>query len=169
MLPRFMEGGEEADRVMPPCAGEAQEQGDVCLQFVAVAGESEKGIAEAVFVRGAVPAPRGVGEVPHVFRCVIPVMPARAGMGMDGGAVVGDGKAFPWHDAACHGRQDGRMVEELLQAIFEVERDVFPGHNAFFDHFDDFRLCLPGFLLLHLGLVWSPAVPGSGEQLVPRV
>ena len=49
-------------------------------------------------------------------RCAIPVVSARAGMGMHGGAVSGNGKMFSWYEAAFQGRQDSRMIEEALQA-----------------------------------------------------
>ncbi len=38
MLFQFMEGHEEADGVMPPCAGKAQEQGDVGPEFAVITG-----------------------------------------------------------------------------------------------------------------------------------
>ena len=34
----FMESGEKADRIMPPYAGKAQEQRDVCHEFGVIAG-----------------------------------------------------------------------------------------------------------------------------------
>lgn len=51
-----------------------------------------------------------------------------AGMSMDGGAVAGNGKVLAWYEAAFHGRQDGGMIEELLQAALKVKRDILPGH-----------------------------------------
>ena len=76
--------------------------------------------------------------MPQVFRCAVPVVSARGGMGMDGGAVSGNGKVFLWYEAAFQGRQNGRMIEEALQASLKVKRDIFPIHEAFFDGFGDF-------------------------------
>lgn len=50
------------------------------------------------------------------------------GMGMDGGAVPGNGKVLLRNAAAFYGRQDGHMIEELLQEQFKVKRDILPGH-----------------------------------------
>lgn len=94
---------------------------------------------------------------------------AWAGMGMDGGAVPGNGKVLPWYEAAFHGRKDGDMIEELLKGLLKVERDVLPGHEAFFDGFGDFGLCFLGFLLLPFGLVRLFAVPGGREQPAPCI
>ena len=38
MFFHFMESDEEADRIMPPCAGKAQEQRDVCPEFGVITG-----------------------------------------------------------------------------------------------------------------------------------
>ncbi len=46
MLFQFMERDQEADGIMPLCAGEAQEQGDVRLKFRVIAGQLEQGVAE---------------------------------------------------------------------------------------------------------------------------
>lgn len=40
--------------------------------------------------------------------------------GIYGGAVAGDGEMLLWYEAAFHGRQDGCMVEELLQTLLKT-------------------------------------------------
>ena len=107
--------------------------------------------------------------MPQVFWCAILVVPARAGMGMYGGAVTGNGKVLLWYEAALRGRQDGRMVEEPLQAFLEVKRDILPAHEPFFDRFGDFGLCLLSFLIFPFRLIRLFVVPGSGKQFVPGV
>lgn len=171
MLFQFMERDQEADGIMPLCAGEAQEQGDVRLKFRVIAGQLEQGVAEVILVQAAVPAPGriGVGEVPQAVRRTVPVVAVGAGVGMHGGAVAGDGKVRLWYEATFQGRQDGRMAEKLLQALLKVERDILPGHEPFFDGFRDFLFCLLCFLVLSFGPVRLFAVPGSGKQLIPAI
>lgn len=67
-------------------------------------------------------------------------MPIWAGVSVDGGSIPGNSKAFLRNEAAFHGRKDGHMIEKPLQALLEVERDVFPGHEALFDGFGDLWL-----------------------------
>ena len=171
MLFQFMERDQEADGIMPFGAGEAQEQGDVRLKFRVIAGELEQRVAEVILVQVAVPAPGriGVGEMPKAVRCAVPVMPVGAGVGMYGGAVARNSKVFLWYEAAFHGRQDGCMVEEPLQALLKVERDILPGHEPIFNGFSDLLFCLLCFQVFSFGLVRLFAVPGSGEQFVPGV
>ena len=76
---------------------------------------------------------------------------------------------FLWYEAAFHGRQDSRIVEEPLQALLKVERDILPGHEPFFDGFGNLCLCLLRFLVLPFGPVRLSAVPGSVEQFTPGV
>ena len=171
MLFQFMERDQEADRVMPLRAGEAQEQGDVRLKFRVIAGELEQCVAEVILVQVAVPAPGRirVGEMAQALRGAIPVVPVWAGMGMYGGAVSGESKAPFWYEAALHGRQDGEVVEELLQELLKVERDILPGQEPLFDGFSDFLLCLLSLLVPAFGPVRLFVVPGSGEQLAPGI
>ena len=166
-----MERDQEADRIMPFCAGEAQEQWDVRLKLRVIAGQLEQRVAEVILVQVTVPAPGRirVGEMAQAVRCAVPVMPVGAGVGMYGGAVAGDGKVPLWYEATFHGRQDGHVVEELLQALLKVERDILPGHEPFFDGFGDFLLCLLCFLVFAFGSVRLFAVPGSRKQLIPGV
>ena len=86
-------------------------------------------------------------------------MPAGAGMGVDRGAIPGNRKMSFWYEAAFHRRQDSRMIEELLQPLFKVKRDIFSVHESFFDHFGDFGFWLLCFLLFSLRLLRLPAVP----------
>ena len=62
--------------------------------------------------------------MPQVIRCAVPVVAVGAGIGMYGGAVAGNGKVLLWYEAAFHGRKDGRMIEEPLQALLKVERNT---------------------------------------------
>ena len=171
MFSKFVEGDKEADRVMPPCAGEAHKQRDVRLEFRVVTRQLEQGIAVVIFVQVAVPPPGGIGigEMAQVFRRAVPMVPAWGGMGVHGGAVAGNGKVFPGYEAAFHGRQDGHMVEKPLQELLKVKRNAFPVHESFLDGVGDFRLCLLCFLLFPFRLVGFFAVPGSAEQFVPGV
>ena len=86
-------------------------------------------------------------------------MPAWAGMGMHGGAVPGNRKVLPRYEAAFHGREDSRMIEEALQPPIKVKRDILPVHESFFDRFGDFGLSLLGFLFFAFGLIRLFAVP----------
>ena len=171
MLFQFVERDQEADGIMPFCASEAQEQGDVRLKFRIIAGQLEQSVAEVILVQVAVPAPGRirVREMPQAVRSAVPVMPVGAGVGMYSGSVPGDSKVLLWYEAAFPGRKDSRMVEELLQALFKVERDILPGHEPFFDGFGDLVLCLLCFLVPAFGPVRLFTVPGSGEQLIPCV
>ena len=121
-----------------------------------------------MFIQVAVPAPCRirVREMAQIFGCAIPVMSAGAGMGMNCGAVAGNGKVFLWHEPAFQGRQDGHMIKEALQTFLKVKRDVFSGHKPFFDHFSDLWFCFLCFLLFPFGLIGLFAVPGSGEQFI---
>ena len=75
---------------------------------------------------------------------------AGAGMGMDGGAVAGNVKVLLRYEAAFHGRQDGDMIEGLLEELLKVKRDILPGHEPFFNRFGDLGLCLLCFFPLGL-------------------
>ncbi len=171
MFFQFMEGNKETDRIVPPCTGKTQEQGDISPEFAVITGQLEKCIAEVILIKVAVPAPGsiGVGEMPQVIWRTIPVVPAGAGMDMHGGAVSGNGKVFPGYESAFQGRQDGHMIKELLQALFKVKRDILPGHQPFSDRFCDLWFCLLCFLPFPFGLTGLFAVPGSGEQLIPCI
>lgn len=57
MFLQFMESNEEADGIMSFCAGKAQEQRDIGLEFPVIAGQLEQGIAEVILIQAAVPAP----------------------------------------------------------------------------------------------------------------
>ncbi len=96
-------------------------------------------------------------------------MPARAGMGVYGGAVSGNGKVFFRDEAGFHGRQDSHMIEEALQAFLKIKRDIHPAHEPFSDCLCDFGFCLLGFLFFTFRLVRLFSVPGSGEQLIPGI
>ncbi len=89
---------------------------------------------------------------------------AWAGMGMYGGAVAGNGKVFLCYETACQGRQDGYMIEELLQAFLEVKRGILSVHEAFFDRFGDFGFHLLGFLFFLFQIVRLFAVVGSSFE-----
>ena len=94
---------------------------------------------------------------------------ARAGVGVESGAVPGNRKVFPRYEAAIHGRKDSRMIEEALQAFLKVKRDIFPVHEPFFDGFRDFGPCFLGFPVSAFGLNGLFAVPGSRKQFVPCI
>lgn len=85
---------------------------------------------------------------------------------MYGGAVAGNGKVFPWYEAAFHGRQDGYMIEELLQALLKVKGDILPVHEPFFDRFGDLWLCLLDFLFFSFGLIRLFSVPAHFDLYV---
>ena len=61
------------------------------------------------------------------------------------------------------------MIEEQLQTLLKVKRDILSVHEPFFDRFGDFWPCLLGFLVLPFGLIRLFAVPGSGKQFIPGV
>ena len=61
------------------------------------------------------------------------------------------------------------MVEELLQALLKVEREILPVHESFFDGLGDLVLCLLCFLVLAFGPVRLFVVPGSRKQLIAGV
>ena len=88
---------------------------------------------------------------------------------MDGGAVAGNGKVLFRYEAAFHGRQDGDMIEELLQEPLKVKRDILPGHEAFFDRFGDFGFCFLGFLFFSFRLIRPFVVPGSGKEFIAAI
>lgn len=90
-------------------------------------------------------------------------------MGMHGSAVAGNGKVSLWYEAAFHGRQDGHMIEELLQKLLKIKRDIFPGHKAIFDRIGDFRLCLLCFLFFPFRLIRLFAAVGSGKEFIAGV
>ena len=84
---------------------------------------------------------------------------------MYGGAVTGYGKVLLWYEAAFHGRQDCSMIEEPLQVLLEVERDILPGHEPFFDGSCGLRLCLLCFLVLPFGLSGFLRFQEAGSSL----
>lgn len=116
MLLQFMEGDKETDGIMPFGTCKAQKERYIGFELGIITGELEERIAKVIFVQIAVPSPGSVGvrKMPQGIRGAVPVVSARAGMGMYGSAVARNGKVFLWNEAACHERQDGGMVEELL-------------------------------------------------------
>ena len=72
---------------------------------------------------------------------------------MHSGTVAGNDKVHLWYEAAFQGRQDGHLIEEVLQALFKVKRDILPVHKPFFYRFVDFGLFLQGFLFFLFGLL----------------
>ena len=167
MLFQFVERDQEADGIMPCCAGEAQEQGDVRLKFHIIAGQLEQSVAEVILVQVAVPAPGRirVREMPQAVRSAIPVMPVGAGVGMYSGSVPGDSKVLLWYEAAFPGRKDSHMVEELLQALFKVEGISVPAMSRF--SMDSVVLCFVScaFWCLPLGLSGFLRFQEAGSSL----
>ncbi len=55
MLFQFMGSDKEADQIMPPCVGKAQEQREVCPEFAVITGQLEQSVAEVIFIQADVP------------------------------------------------------------------------------------------------------------------
>lgn len=89
-------------------------------------------------------------------------------MGVQGGAVTGDGKMIFWYEAVFHGRQDGCIIKEMLHARLKVKRDILSAKSCFSIEsvilgFASLALCFP------LGLVGLSVVLGDGKQFVTGV
>ena len=78
--------------------------------------------------------------MPQVFRRILPVVSAGAGVGMNGSTVTGNGKVFLGDHAAPDGGKDGNPVKELLEAAFKMKRDISAVHDAGCEFFCNLRL-----------------------------
>lgn len=141
MLLQFMEGDKETDGIMPFGTCKAQKERYIGFELGIITGELEERIAKVIFVQIAVPSPGSVGvrKMPQGIRGAVPVVSARAGMGMYGSAVARNSKVFLWDQAACNRRQDGGVVKKELETLFKVKRDVPAIQQACGNGFRDFR------------------------------
>ena len=107
---------------------------DVCI----VCAEHVKGVAKIKNFLVAVPAPMSVriGEMAFtgavgnaVFHTFTDLMPIRGSMGMDTGAVTGEGNAVGREQAVPEGREDGGKAEKLLETLFIMEREALMGEG----------------------------------------
>lgn len=161
MFFQLMESNKEADGIMAFGTGEAQKERDIRFQSGVVTRELEEGVAEVMLFQVAVPSPGSIGvrEMAHVVRGAFPVVPAWAGMGMDGSAIAGNGEKVIWDYAAFDGREDGGMVKKELEPPLKVERDVFAVHQPCGNGFCDLWPGLLCFLFFAFRLLRLPAVP----------
>lgn len=92
MLFQFMEGNQEADGIVAFSTCKAQDERYIYFQFGVITGELKECIAEVILFQVAVPSPGSIGirKMAHSIRGAVPVVPARAGVGVYGSAVTGD-------------------------------------------------------------------------------
>ena len=64
-----------------------------------------------------------------VFHTFADLMPIRGGVGMDTGAVAGEGNAVRRDKAVPEGREDGGKAEKLLETLFIMERKALMGDS----------------------------------------
>lgn len=127
----FPKGNNRADAVMPPGVKEADMERQVNADMGIVGAEHVKGVSEIKDFLIAVPAPVcvGIGEMPvtgavgnAVFAAIADFMSMRGCVGMDAGAVAGNGNAVCGDEAVFKGRDEDGKPEDLLKPFFIMER-----------------------------------------------
>lgn len=113
-----------------------------------VGAEHVKGVSEIKDFLIAVPAPVCVriGEMPvtgavenAVFAAIADFMSMRGCVGMDAGAVAGNGNTVCGDEAVFKGRDEGGKSENLLKPFFIMERKnrMLQGVNLFIQQSED--------------------------------
>ncbi len=107
---------------MPPGVEETDMERKVNAEFCVMGAEHVKGMAEIEDFFIAVPTPVGIGvrEMASagtmgfsVFPAMAELMPIRGSVGMDTGAVAGEGEAVGGDEAFVGGREDGKEAVGL--------------------------------------------------------
>ena len=101
------------------------------MPFGVITGELKECIAEVMLFQVAVSSQRSIGvrEMAHSIREAVHVVPVRAGMGVYGGAVVGNREVFLWVQAAFNGRQDGGVVKRSWSRCSKL-KECFTIHQS---------------------------------------
>lgn len=131
---KFPERDNGADAVMPPGVEETDMQGQVNPNVSIVGAEHVEGMSKIEDFLITVPPPVCVrvremaftGTVGNaVFHTFADLMPIRGGMGMDTGAVAGEGNAVRREKSVLEGRYECGKPEKLLETFFIMEREAF--------------------------------------------
>lgn len=141
--PEFPKGDDGADAVVAPGIQETDMHGQVNAVFRIVEAEHVKRMPEIKDLFVAVPAPVRVrvGEMAFAgtmtdaaFCTFADLMPIRGGVGMDTGAVAGNGNAVCGDKPVFKGRDEGGTPKNLLKPFFIMERKnrMLPGIKSKF-------------------------------------
>ena len=132
-LPEFSKGDDAGNTVMTFCIKETDMKGDIGLIAFIMAGQHVEGMAKIIRAEVTVPSPgcvrvremagtRAVGDT--IVSTVTDSVSVRAGMGMDAGAIAGNGKAVRRDQTKFQGRDDGGNGKQPLKGLFIVEREI---------------------------------------------
>ena len=129
--PEFPQGNNGADAVMHPGVREADMERQVNADIGIVRAEHVKGVTEIKDFLIAVSAPVCVriGEmaftgaaVDGVYRAFADFMSIRRCVGMNAGAVAGNGNAVCGDESVFKGRDEGNTPKNVLEPFFIMER-----------------------------------------------
>lgn len=135
---KFTEGDNSTDAVVPPGIQEADMQGKVDTSFRIMGAEHVKGMPEIKDFLVTVPSPVGIrvremtlaGAARNAgIAAVTDFMSVRGSVGMDTGAVAGEGNTIRREKAVPEGRDESGKAEKHLETFFIMEREVFMGEG----------------------------------------
>ena len=130
---KFAQGDDGADAVVPSGIEESDVEGKVNTRIRVVGAKHVEGVAKIKSPLVTVPAPVRIGVREMAFAVTVQVpalctfaglMPIRGGMGMDAGAVAGEGDAVLRNQPVAQGREDGGEPENLLEPFFIMEGEL---------------------------------------------
>lgn len=160
---------------MPPGIDETDMEREVNPDVCIMGAEHVKGMAKIKDFLVAVPSPVGirVREMAHagavcypVIQTVTDLMPVRGGMGMDTGAVTGEGETVFWDKPILEGREDCSKPEELLEPVLIMEGKPLMGQGVSGDGIGDAGMSIRELLSFTWFFGWL-FVPVCREKILP--
>lgn len=153
-IPELFEGNDAADAVVPGCIKYMEMEREIERISVIMERKQIKSIPEIKTVEIAVPAPgcvwigimSGTGAGPGpVFRARADLMPIGERMGVDAGAVTGEGEAVGRNQSGAYGREQSGKAEKLLKEIFIMKREFIPRNSLGCDDFSNTGMAVRKF------------------------
>jgi len=174
---KFPEGDNGADAVVPSGIQEADMEREVNAGIRIMGAEHVKGMPEIKNLLITVPSPMGVGVREMALTgaarnagsaAATDLMAVGGSVGMDAGAVAGEGNAVRGEKAVPEGRDESSKAEKLLETFFIMEREVFMGESKSRQFLCNARVFI-GKLLSFSGFLGGPGVLILWKKILPAV
>ena len=164
MPAEIVESGKEADGIMPSGAGNAEKEGQIQMLFPVMEGKRVKAVAEEMVVQVRIPSPVGI-RIGETAEGRVVCWPAIGrGMGMEAGAIAGEGQVLRRNQPETEGGSDSGNEKKLLEDGFKIKRDVTAVYKVTGDFQGDAFAGLPDLLAFFARLFRLFAVFRLGEK-----
>lgn len=164
MFAEFVESRKETDGIVPSCAGNAEKEGQVQMLFPVMEGKRVKAVAEEIVIQVRIPAPVGIGVGETAEGRVVCWPAIGRGMGMEAGAIAGEGQILRRDQPEAEGGSDSGDEEKLLEDGLKIKRDVAAVYEITCNLCGDAFAGLPGLLAFFAWLFRLFAVFRLGEK-----